>query len=438
MENLTLNNKVLNNATWIIVCKIVQAVLGVVITMLSARYLGPSNYGLISYAASIVAFFTPIMQLGLNATLVKEFIEKPECEGEILGTAILMNVISAVVCIAGIYAFIWIANPNEPITLAVCVLYSLNLIFQALEMSQYWFQSKLLSKYTSLTMLFAYIIASAYKIFLLVTQKSIYWFAIAQAIDYMIIAGILLVIYRRLGGQKLSFSFIRSQELLQQSKHYILAAMMVMVFQQTDKIMLKNMIGDAATGYYSVAVDCACMTGFVFTAIISSMRPVILESKKGSVHTYEQNVSRLFSIIFYGSLAQCVCMTLLAWPIIHILYGAEYEASVNVLRLVVWYTTYSYFGGVRNVWILAEEKQRYLWIINLLGALANVALNFMLIPGWGIMGAAFASFVTQFFTNFILGFIMQPIRDCNHLMLKGMNPKFACKEMKVLVSSMRK
>lgn len=433
-----MTNKVISNASWIIFCKIIQALLGVIITMFSARYLGPSNYGLISYAASVVAFFAPLMQLGLNSTLVKEFIDKPEYEGETLGTAFLMNVVSALVCMAGIFAFILIANPNEPVTLAVCMLYSINLIFQALEMSQYWFQSKLLSKYTSLTMLFAYIIASAYKIFLLVTQKSIYWFAVAQAIDYMIIAGILLVIYQRLGGQKFSFSLIRGREMLQQSKHYILATMMVVIFLQTDKIMLKNMIGNAATGYYSVAVDCACMTGFVFTAIISSMRPVILESKKNSVHTYEQNVSRLFSIIFYGSLAQCVCMTLLAWPIIHILYGAEYEASVNVLRLVVWYTTYSYFGGVRNVWILAEEKQRYLWIINLSGAVMNVALNFVLIPVWGIMGAAFASFVTQFFTNFILGFIMKPIRESNRLMLQGMNPKFAYREMKQLLLSLKK
>ena len=48
------------------------------IGMLSARYLGPSNYGLISYAASIVAFAVPVMQLGLHSTLVQEIVENPE------------------------------------------------------------------------------------------------------------------------------------------------------------------------------------------------------------------------------------------------------------------------------------------------------------------------------------------------------------------------
>jgi len=429
---------VINNASWIIGCKIVQAFLGLIITMLSARYLGPSGYGLINYAASIVTFVVPVMQLGLRSTLVKEFIDKPDTQGETLGTALLMNIVSALACMIGIAVFVTIANRNEPTTLIVCMLYSVNLLFQALEMSQYWFQSKLLSKYTSLTMLFAYFVASAYKIFLLVTQKSIYWFAVSQAIDYMIVAIVLLVIYYKIGGQRLSFSLSRGKDMLRRSKHYIIAGMMVMVFQQTDKIMLKIMLDDAATGYYAAAVACAGMTSFVFAAVIDSVRPVILETKGQSIHAYEQNVSRLFSIIFYMSLIQCIFMTLLAAPIIHILYGVEYYASIDALRLVVWYTTYSYFGSVRNVWILAEEKQRYLWIINLSGALVNVVLNFALIPVWGIMGAAFASFVTQFFTNFILGFIMQPIRDCNRLMLRGINPKFAYREMKTLLLAIKK
>ena len=75
--------KVLNNAKWIIMCKVIQAVLQLVIGMLCARYLGPSNYGIINYAASVVAFVLPIMQLGLQSTLVQEFIEDPEKEGKI-------------------------------------------------------------------------------------------------------------------------------------------------------------------------------------------------------------------------------------------------------------------------------------------------------------------------------------------------------------------
>ena len=174
---MAVNEKSVKNAVWIITCKVVQSLLSIIVTMLTARYFGPSNYGLISYASSIVAFVSPIMKLGFTTTLVQEFVDNPEEEGRILGTALCMNLISAVICMFGVIVFVSIVNEGERETLIVCALYSVNLIFQALEMTQYWFQAKLLSKYTSVTMLFAYIVVSVYRIFLLITDKGVYWFA---------------------------------------------------------------------------------------------------------------------------------------------------------------------------------------------------------------------------------------------------------------------
>ena len=171
-------NRVVKNASWIVVCRIVQSLLGLVIGSLSARYLGPSNYGLINYAAALVAFVTPIMQLGLNAILVHEIVNKKEAEGEILGTSLCLSFLSGLLCIGGIAAFSNLLNSGETETIIVCVLYSILLIFQALEMMQYWFQAELKSKYMSVTMLIAYALTSLYKIFLLITGKNVYWFAL--------------------------------------------------------------------------------------------------------------------------------------------------------------------------------------------------------------------------------------------------------------------
>ena len=198
---------------------------------------------------------------------------------------------------------------------------------------------------------------------------------------------------------------------------------MVTVFAQTDRIMIKMMIDDASTGYYSAAVTCAGLTSFVFQAIADSARPAIFEAQMVDKNRFETNVSRLYCVMIYFSLVQCVGMTLFARIIIHILYGSSYEPAVSALRIIVWYTTFSYLGVVRNIWILAEQKQRYLWKINLFGAIANVVLNALLIPKFGIMGAAFASLFTQFYTNVIVGFIIRPIRHNNTLMARGLNPK---------------
>ena len=426
-------NRVVKNASWIIGIQIVKSLLGLVISMLTARFLGPSNFGLINYAASIVAFVTPIMYLGLNGVLVQEIVNTPEKEGEILGTSIFMAFISSILFIGGVISFSTIANHGEKDTIIVCALYSILLIFQSFEMVIYWFQAKLLSKYSSVVSLAAYILVSGYKIYLLATQKSIYWFAVSNALDYMIIALGATVVYKKLGGRPLRFNFNTAKHLFSKSRYYIVSNMMIAIFAQTDRIMLKLMINDAATGYYSAAVACAGMTGFVFVAIIDSFRPLIFDDKKTDEIRYEKDMCRLYGIIIYLSLLQSLVITLFSGLIIKILYGAAYSASINALKLIVWYTTFSYLGSVRNIWILAENRQKYLWIINLSGALANVALNYILIPITGIMGAALASLVTQIFTNVIIGFIIRPIRYSNTLMLRALNPKEMTKAIKALI-----
>ena len=138
----------------------------------------------------------------------------------------------------------------------------------------------------------------------------------------------------------------------------------------------------------------------------------------------------LYSIIIYLSLAQSVAMTVLARLVIWILYGASYAPAAGALRIVVWYTTFSYIGSVRNIWILANNKQKYLWQINLSGALANVLLNWLLIPLMGIHGAALASLITQFFTNVVTGYILAPIRGNNAIMVRSIDPRILLEAIK--------
>ena len=426
---------VANNAFWIISIQVVKSLLGMIISMFTVRFLGPSNFGLINYASAIVAFVAPIMYLGLNNILVQEVVNNPQKEGEVLGSSITLSGISAFLCMGGIFSFVSIVNRGEKETIIVCALYSILLLFQALELMVYWFQAKLLSKYSSSVMLVAYAFISCYRIFLLATEKNIYWFAISYALDYLIIALGLFIIYKKLGGAKLCFKFETAKKLLQKSRYYIVSSMMVTIFAQTDKIMLKLMIDDAATGFYSAAVTCASLTSFVFSAIIDSFRPMIFEHKKKSEELYEKDIKNLYAIIIYLSLFQCIIVSFVASIIIQILYGNEFMLATDPLRVIVWYTTFSYLGAVRNIWMLAENKQKYLWIINLFGALANIVLNIILIPIIGILGAALASLVTQIFTNVIIGFIIKPIKYNNILMLEALNPKVLINSFKHLLKN---
>ena len=429
--------QVFHNAKWIIACKIVQSVMQLIIGMICARYLGPSNYGLISYAGSIVAFALPLMKLGLDAILVHELVESPEKEGEIMGTSMVLNVVSGLFCILGVSAFASIVNFGETETILVCILYSISVFFAALEMMQYWFQYKLLSKYSSIVMLIGYFFVSVYKIFLLVSAKSVYWFAISHSVEYGVVGFLLILLYCKKSQNKFSFSWYRAKKMLSKSRHYILAALMVILIQNTDHIMLTAMVGTVENGYYAAAITTAGVAQFVYTAIIDSFRPMILSSKKEGSGLYEKSVCRLYSLVIYLSLAQSIVFTAFAPLLIGLMYGKAYVASVAVLQILVWYIAFSFMGAVRNIWLLAEEKQKYIPLINFSGVVFNILLNAWMIPMWGACGAAFASLLTQIFINFVLGFLIKPIRPNNRLLLKGLSPVFAVKELKNLIRSIK-
>ncbi len=429
-----IRGKIARNASWLIACRIVQSIMSLIVTMITARYLGPSNYGLLNYAASVVSFVAPIALLGLNNVLVQEYVSHPSREGEINGSALSMSLCSAVLCICGVIAFAGVTNRTDTECIIVCGLYSLMLISQVLELIQYWFQYKYLSKYTAIVSCIAYFIISGYKIFLLVSGKSIRWFAVSNALDYFIIACSLYFIYKKLGGAKLSFSFKTVRSLLSKGKYYILANMMICIFSQTDRIMLKLMIGNDVTGIYSAAVTCAALANFVFVAIIDSFRPDIFERKKQNHIGYEEKVKLLYTIVIVLSLVECVLICVLAKPIVYIVYGNLYMDSVSTLRIAVWYTPFSFIGMIRNIWLLAEGKQKWIWKMDAGGAALNVLLNYLLIPVLGSNGAAIASVMTEFFTNVVLSFAIKDIRGNFKIMVNALKPKQIKKCISMLFS----
>jgi len=239
-------------------------------------------------------------------------------------------------------------------------------------------------------------------------------------------------LYKRLGKSKLSFSFTMAKLLLSRSKYYIVSSMMVTVFGHIGSIALEFFIDNEAVGFYTAAITAAGMTSFVFNALIDSARPMILSYKQTDEVKYKQSIVGLYSVVFYASLVQSAIFCIFAELIVNILYSNAYAETVLPLRIIAWYMIFSYFGPVRNIWILAEQKQKYLWIINLSGALVSVFLNVAFIPVMGVVGAAIAALITQIFTNVFMSYFIKPLRENNKLMIKGINPRNIYNILKLL------
>lgn len=124
--------------------------LAFVVGIFAARYLGPSNYGLINYAAAYAAFFASLCTLGINSVIVKNFVDHPDQQGETIGTTLLLRAISSLLSALAIIGIVSVVDRGERLTIVVVALYSIGLIFQVFDTLNYWFQARLQSKYSAI------------------------------------------------------------------------------------------------------------------------------------------------------------------------------------------------------------------------------------------------------------------------------------------------
>lgn len=412
-------NKIVRNAGWLIGGRIVHIILSFVIGLLSARYLGPGNYGLINYASAFATFFNAFCTLGINSVIVKNFIDHPDEEGETIGTTLILRLVSSVLSLCTITGIVSIIDRGEIVTIVVVLLYCISLVFHIFDTFNYWFQSKLKSKYYAIATLVSYLVASAYRLILLMTGKSTQWFALANSVDYFIVAVLLVIFYKTNKGPKLSFSFKKAKELLSVSCSYILSGLMVAVYAATDKLMLKQMLDETAVGYYALAFSISTMWAFILAAIIDSLKPGIMRDHNENKQKYLQGNRNLYAIIFYFSMFASSCVFLVAPLFIKIVYGEAYLPATIPLRIVTWYVAFSYMGVARDIWIVCERKQKYLKYMYFGSAVLNIVLNYLMIPIFGASGAAIATLITQISTIFVFPIFIKEMRPNVRLVFDG-------------------
>ncbi|NLB55617.1 MAG: flippase, partial [Lentisphaerae bacterium] len=265
----------------------------------------------------------------------------------------------------------------------------------------------------------AVIFVSLYKVILLVTGKSVFWFAVSTSLDYLIFALILLHIYRKSNGQKLAFSRKRAVSLLLRSHHFILSGVAVSVYGYIDRLMIKQLLTNEDVGYYAAATNTSILWAFVLLAIIDSMRPTIMQLYEDNKSLFDKRMKQLYALIIYLSIFVSICTVFLSKPIILLLYGGDYLNATRALRIFTWSIPFSYLGVARNIWIVCENKQHYLVRIYAIAALINIVLNYILIGYFGIEGAAITALITQICTCILIPAFYTDLKPNNSLIFKA-------------------
>ena len=404
-------SKFIHNTGWIMFAQIYQMLLSLVIGVISARYLGPSNYGTINYAASYISFFTIACALGLEGIVVKEMVDNRDNEGVVLGSSIVMRLAAGFLSMIAVCVIVAVVNPGDRVLLIVAFLQSLILLFNAFHIIDFWYQSLLRSKVSSIIKCIAYTGMSAYRMWLLVTGKSVEWFAFATSLDALLIAIPFLYRYKKDGTHKLKFSSTMSKHLIGLSYHLIISSLMAVIYNQMDRLMIGKMIDQTHVGYYAAASTICHMWLFIPQALANSARPLIMELKSKDEKLYVRRIKQLTGVTFWLGIGFALIVSVLSHFIIDVLYGADYAQARGPLLLMIWSTVFASLSYARAIWMISENKQKYTKQILICGVVVNLVFNLIGIPIIGMNGAAAATLVTEIICCLIAPLFFKETRE---------------------------
>ena len=131
--------------------------------------------------------------------------------------------------------------------------------------------------------------------------KGVVWFAISTSIDYVCVAVLQILAYKKYNGAKMAFSCTMAKNLLGKSYHFILSGLMVAIYGYTDKFMLKQMLNETVVGYYSIATTISTMWVFILAAVIDSVYPTIMKLYETDYDGYKKKNKQLYAIVFYNT-----------------------------------------------------------------------------------------------------------------------------------------
>jgi len=411
------------NTSWLFAEKIFRMIVGLVVGIWVARYLGPSKYGVLSYAQSFVGLFSAIATLGLDGIVVRELVKYPEKEKELLGTAFILKLFGAVLTLIVIYIAIHFTS-NDVYTNRLIFIIASAVIFQSFNVIDMYFQAKVMSKYAVFANSFSLLLSSFVKIMLIINDAPLIAFAWAVLFDSFVMVSGYIYWYFKVKKEfflrKIKFNLELAKSLLKDSWPLILSGMVIAMYMRIDQVMIKEMLDNKAVGNYAAAVRLSEAWYFIPMVISSSLFPAIINAKKQSEELYYARLQRLYDLMVWLAIAIALPMTFLSDWVVNLLYGSQYSEAGSVLKIHIWAGLVVALGLVRGRWIISENLQKYTPIYLVTGLIVNIVLNYYFIQIYGIKGAAYATLFAQSAGSLIASSFFKKTRISFMMMINSM------------------
>ncbi|MFM2383928.1 MAG: hypothetical protein RIQ72_500 [Candidatus Parcubacteria bacterium] len=383
-----------SNTSWSLLNRIITTIVSFAVTAYMVRYLGPANYGQLSYAISFVGIFGILSTLAIDSILYRNLIEYKDKHATYLGTALGIKLCAGIITYIITVSIAFFYLPKNDISPFLIFIIASTYIFNAWNIIVYEFQSHINQKTLSIISLVVLLTLSALKLLVIVFDKGIIYFAFIFALEAILYSVGYILVRRKIYTPISTWTFDVSIALnmITEALPLLVAGSFTLIYSRIDQVMIKHFIDNSSVGIYDAAVRIAEAWLTIPSLIVVSLFPAILHAKKNSFTSYKKRTLALALCMGgIGGAASLFVMIFGSW-MIKVLYGNAYLTGTSVLHIYTWASIWTSIGLVTYYYLLSERKTKVLFWSSCIAMIINVALNFLWIPQYGIVGAAWATF----------------------------------------------
>lgn len=373
----------------------VSLILVLVAFGLVTRYLGVEGFGAYSLVVTFVALAVSIADIGLTQIGVRELAVREEAREELVG-----NLLALRVAVAGAAALVLVAiSPVVPYedrvqsglrigaaAVFVLVLAGLpGIVFQATMRLHLAAVVELVGSASGL--LFVLVVTQAELGFSALIAATVLVACVSTVIAFGLAAR-LVRLRPRLAGPEV-------RRLLAASLPVALFSLLGILHFRIDTVLLSLLGSLDDVGTYSAAYRFPEQVLFVPGLFIAAVYPLLAGYAARNDPRIGPTVSRSLAFLLLIAFPLAAATAVLAPDLVDLIAGAGFEDAVDPLRLLAFATVFMFANTLfSSLLIVYHEQRRLAWLIAV-ALLANVALNLVLIPLFGPMGAAAATVVTE-------------------------------------------
>lgn len=409
------------NFGWLVLDKAARLVVGFAVGTWVARYLGPADYGTLNYGLSVTIMLALLPTLGLDYVVRRELIQHPEAAGALLGTTFWLKLSAGVLTYGLTIAGAELLEPDHRARFVIIVS-AITLVQHAMSTFDIHFQARLQARFSTWAQNAGFLVAAAGRVILVLRHAPLEAFVVMLMVELPLSSILMVVLYRRSAGTLSSWhwDFAVARRLLRQSWPLAIAGIATAVFLRADQVLLSRLRGVADVGQYAAAYRLLELAQFLPIALASSLTPAWLEAHDRSSAEYERASRRMFNRVAMLAWALAVPGMLLAPLVVPLLYGGRYHESAAILAVLLAGFPATALGVARQQYLVNEGLTRLQLVASLTGMGLCIALNLVLIPRYGAIGAAMVSIVTHLSADVLLTFAWPQTRRAGVWQLRAL------------------